>query len=183
MKPLQSTEANGRTSARRGRSPCRGDRAWCYTDRNGFVYTQAMPRALPFLYAAEELHDALTERLAPVLAEAGLTSAQFSVLYMLIEGGVTTPGGIAEQQRCVKSNVAYLVRPMHREGLIELSSGKADQRTRVIAATKLGQRRYAKGKAGVEKLESTLALALGSRALADVVRACLDTAAALDGLT
>jgi DNA-binding MarR family transcriptional regulator len=141
-----------------------------------------MPRALPFLYAAEELHDALSERLGPVLAAAGLTSAQFSVLYMLIEGGVTTPGGIAEQQRCVKSNVSYLLRTMQSEGLIELSSGKTDQRTRVIAATKLGQRRYAIGKAGVEKLETALARAVGARALADVTLACLDAAAALDRL-
>lgn len=139
-------------------------------------------RALPFLYAAEELHDALTERLAPVLVDASLTSAQFSVLYMLIEGGVTTPGGIADQQRCVKSNVSYLLRTMQAEGLIAIAPGKADQRTRVIATTKLGERRYAIGKAGVEKLERDLSRALGSRALADVTRACLDTAAALDRL-
>jgi hypothetical protein len=44
-----------------------------------------MPRSLPFIHAAEELGDAITERLAPILAAAELTPAQLNVLYMLVE--------------------------------------------------------------------------------------------------
>jgi DNA-binding MarR family transcriptional regulator len=100
-----------------------------------------MARSLPFLYAAEELADALTERLAPALAAAELTAAHFSVLYMLIEDGPMRLSDLARHQRCVKSNVSYLTRAMQREGLVELSASDDDGRSRLIAASKLGQQR------------------------------------------
>jgi DNA-binding MarR family transcriptional regulator len=147
------------------------------------VYTAGMPRSLPFLYAAEELSDALTERLAPVLAEAELTATQFSVLYLLVEGGPMTPSALADQQRCVKSNASYLVRTMQRDGLIELASGQDDQRTRRITPTRLGRKRYAVAKAGVAAFERALAKALGGHVLAAVTKGCLETARAIDSLS
>ena len=99
------------------------------------MYIEGMARSLPFIYAAEELSDALSERLAPLLTAAGLTATQFSVLYMLIEDGPMRLSALAEHQRCVKSNVSYITRQMQREGLVEVSSSEDDQRARVIAAT------------------------------------------------
>ena len=97
-----------------------------------------MPRSLPFLHAAEEIGDALTERLAPILAVAELTPAQFNVLYMLVEDGPTTPGELAKFQRCVKSNISYITRTMERDGLVHLAASESDQRARVISPSKLG---------------------------------------------
>ena len=134
------------------------------------------------MYAAEELADALTERLSPVLAAAELTATQFNVLYMLFEDGPMGLSALAEQQRCVKSNISYITRAMLREGLIELSSSDDDGRARVISATKLGQRRYGVAKAAAQKVEQALRRALGAAATDELARACLAAAAALDGL-
>lgn len=139
-----------------------------------------MPRSLPFIYAAEELADALAERLSPVFAAAELTATQFKVLYMLIEDGPMRLSVLAEHQRCVKSNVSYITRAMLREGLVELSSSDDDGRARVISASKLGQRRYGVAKAAAQKLEHALRRALGAGAADALSRACLEAAAALD---
>ena len=134
------------------------------------------------MYAAEELADALAERLSPVFAAAELTATQFNVLYMLIEDGPMRLSELAKHQRCVKSNVSYLTRAMLREGLIELSSSEDDGRARVISASKLGQRRYAVAKAAAQKIENAVRRALGAQATAELERACLEAAAALDSL-
>lgn len=139
-----------------------------------------MPRSLPFIYAAEELANALTERLAPMLAAAELTSAQFNVLYMLVEEGPMGPSALAEQQRCVKSNISYITRAMVRDGLIELTTSDEDQRARVISATKLGRQRYGVAKAEAQKVEAALRRAFGVDATDRLAKACLDGAAALD---
>jgi transposase len=53
------------------------------------------------MYAAEELADALTERLAPALAAAELTAAHFNVLYMLIEDGpIPAVDGVVRWRAC-----------------------------------------------------------------------------------
>jgi DNA-binding MarR family transcriptional regulator len=134
------------------------------------------------MYAAEELADALSERLAPVLAAAELTATQFNVLYMLIEDGPMRLSALAEQQRCVKSNVSYITRQMQREGLVDLSSSEDDQRARVLSASKLGRQRYAVAKAAAQKIEHTLRRALGAEATDQLACACLEAAAALDAL-
>lgn len=139
-----------------------------------------MPRSLPFIYAAEELADALAERLAPALAAAELTATQFNVLYILTEDGPMRLSALAEHQRCVKSNVSYITRAMLREGLVELSSSDDDARTRVISASKLGARRYGVAKAAAQKVEHALRRAIGAEAADALSRACLEAAAALD---
>jgi len=139
-----------------------------------------MTRSLPFLYAAEELENALSERLAPVFAAAELTATQFNVLYILVEEGPMKLSTLAEQRRCVKSNVSYITRAMLREGLVELSPSREDQRSRVLSASKLGLRRYGLAKAGAQKVESTLRRALGAEGTEQLGRACLAAAAALD---
>ena len=141
-----------------------------------------MPRSLPFIYAAEELADALSERLAPALAAAELTATQFSVLYMLIEDGPMRLSELAEHQRCVKSNVSYITRQMLREGLVELSASEEDQRARVISASKLGRQRYGVAKVAAQKIEHALRRAFGAEATDRLARACLEAAAALDRL-
>jgi hypothetical protein len=52
-----------------------------------------------------ELANALSDRLGSILSAAELTAAQFNVRYMLIEDGPMKLSALAEQRRCVKSNV------------------------------------------------------------------------------
>ena len=99
---------------------------------------------------------------------------------MLIEAGPLNLGALAEQRRCVKSNVSYITRAMLRAGLVELSASREDQRARVLSASKLGLRRYGVAKAGAQKLESTLRRALGAEATDQLARSCLEAASALD---
>ena len=134
------------------------------------------------MYAAEELANALSERLSHVFAAAQLTATQFNVLYMLIEDGPMQLSTLAEQRRCVKSNVSYITRAMLREGLIELSSSEQDQRARIISASKLGLRRYGVAKAAAAKIEQGLRRALGAKATDQLALGLLDAAAALDHL-
>ncbi len=141
-----------------------------------------MRRALPFIYAAEELGDALTERLEPILASVGLTAAQFSVLYALIEEGPMKPSALAERQRCVKSNVSYITRGMQNEGLVELTASAVDQRARVMTATPLGKQRYGAAKALAQKLEAAIRRKIGPGTAEQLTEACLQAAAALDSL-
>jgi DNA-binding MarR family transcriptional regulator len=136
-----------------------------------------MPRSLPFIYAAEELTDALHERLDPIFAEAKLTTAQFNVLYALVEEGPLMLSALAARQRCVKSNVSYLTRAMQRGGLVELTASDSDQRARVMTATKLGRERYGLAKAGAQKLETALRKRLGATATEQLSQACLEAAA------
>lgn len=122
----------------------------------------------------------MTERLAAAFAKAELSDTQFKVLYMLIEDGPMRLSDLAKQRRCVKSNVSYITRAMLREGLIELSASAEDGRARVVAASKLGRRRYAVARAAAQKIEDALRARLGPRAFAALERACLEAAAALD---
>jgi DNA-binding MarR family transcriptional regulator len=139
-----------------------------------------MPRLLPFIHAAEELSDALTERLAPILASADLTPAQFNVLYMLVEDGPMTLGELAKFQRCVKSNISYITRTMERDGLVHLAASKSDQRARVISASQLGIKRFNVAKAAAQKVETALRRALGANVLERIAEGCLEAAATLD---
>lgn len=150
--------------------------------RDHSLYTWNVARALSFLYAAEELADALTERLSPILAAAELTAAQFSVLYLLIEDGPMKLSELAEHRRCVKSNISYITRAMVGEGLVELSVAKSDQRARMISASPLGRQRYGVAKKAAQKLEQALRRACGAEATERFAQACLDTASALDEL-
>lgn len=134
------------------------------------------------MHATEELANALSDRLGPVLSAAELTAAQFNVLYMLIEDGPMKLSKLAKQRRCVKSNVSYLARAMLRDGLVELSASEDDQRARVISASKLGRQRYAVAKAAAQKIENALRRAYGADATDRLARACLEAAAALDAL-
>jgi DNA-binding MarR family transcriptional regulator len=134
------------------------------------------------MYAAEELADALSDRLSPILAAAELTATQFHTLYLLIEEGPMTPGALADHQRCVKSNISYLARTMLRARLVELAPSDYDQRVRVISASPLGRHRYGVAKAAAQKLEHALRRALGAAATDHLTRACLEAAAALDRL-
>lgn len=142
-----------------------------------------MPRALPFMYAAIELENALSERLAPIFASAGLTANQFNVLYLLIEEGPMQLSALAGQRRCVKSNISYITRAMQREGLVELAASRDDQRARVLSASKLGQRRYAAVKAAAHDVEQALRRAYGARATDQLSAACLEAARAIDELS
>lgn len=146
------------------------------------MYTWNVARSLPFLYAAEELADALTERLSPMLAAAELTASQFSVLYLLIEDGPMKLSELAKHKRCVKSNISYITRAMVHEGLVELSTSKVDQRARTISASPLGRQRYGVAKKSAQKLEHALRRVCGAEATERLAQACLEAAAALDEL-
>ena len=134
------------------------------------------------MFAADELGDALAERMAPILAASELTATQFRVLYLLIEQGPMTPSALATQERCVKSNITYITRAMLRAKLVVLTPSADDQRARVITASPLGRRRYGAAKAGAAEVERALRRAVGAAATAQLERACLAAAAALDRL-
>ena len=132
------------------------------------------------VYALQEAADALEEQLTPLVAKAGLTLPQFSLLFYVIEEGPMRLGELARKERCVKSNVSNLVRKMEAQDLVMLRSDEGDRRARLIAATREGRARYASARRAVQQTENTLRRALGEEASSTLARLSLAAAGVLD---
>lgn len=141
----------------------------------------ALP-SVPLLYAIREAADALDERVTPLCEAAGLTLAQFNLLFLVVEEGRTRLGELAENSRCVKSNVTYLVKAMEADGLLEIHADPADRRVRHVRATAKGNKAFRAALRASAQLEGELRAALGEKASRDMSERLLAVARHLDGL-
>lgn len=139
-----------------------------------------MSRQIPLIYAIRELADALDEKMGPLLAEANLTVSQFSVLHLLAEEGPMRAGQLAEHQRCVKSNISYLIRTMEKEGLLELQEDPNDRRARTLNVSALGWKRYRFARNKAARIERKLIKKLKEGEGDTLERLCLSAANQLD---
>ncbi len=132
------------------------------------------------VYALQEAADAMEERLTPLVAEAGLTMPQFSLLFYVIEQGPMRLGELARKERCVRSNVSNLVRKMEADHLVELRSDHGDRRAKQILASREGRSRYVAARRAVQRTEDRLRRALGKEASQTLARLSLAAAEFLD---
>jgi DNA-binding MarR family transcriptional regulator len=75
------------------------------------------------------------------LAGAGLTSAQFSILGALGEGGPMTMADLASALVMDRTTLLRAMKPLQREDLLKSSSSAADPRQLVFALSTAGERR------------------------------------------
>jgi len=74
------------------------------------------------------------------LAQAGITTAQFSILAKLRRLGPQSIGALAAMMVMDRTTTTRAVRPLARDGLVAISPGK-DERTRVVSLTEAGETR------------------------------------------
>ena len=75
------------------------------------------------------------------LAEAGLTSAQFSILGALGEGGPMTMVDLASALVMDRTTLLRAMKPLQREDLLKTNPGSADPRQLVFSLSTAGERR------------------------------------------
>ncbi|MEL6187734.1 MAG: MarR family transcriptional regulator [Myxococcota bacterium] len=132
------------------------------------------------LYAIQEASDALDERLAPLVMEAGLTLPQFRLLWYVVEQGPMRLSELARHRRCVKSNISNLVRAMEREDLIEVGPAPDDGRARLVRPTRRGRATYTAAAQEARRVEEALRTQLGGREARRLERLSLSAAKRLD---
>lgn len=75
------------------------------------------------------------------LAGAGLTSAQFSILGALGEGGPMTMADLASALVMDRTTLLRAMKPLQREDLLKTVAGTADPRQLVFSLSSAGERR------------------------------------------
>lgn len=132
------------------------------------------------LYAIQEAADAYEEKMVPLCERAGLTFAQFNLLYLVLEGSPKRLGDLAKNARCVKSNVTYLVQAMERAGLLVLEPDPGDRRARVVTATNRGKAACRSVLRSAAKLQQEVAARLGNKAAEQLATDLMAVAAVFD---
>lgn len=139
------------------------------------------PPAVSLLYALREAADAYDERMTAVCTAAGLTLAQFNLLFYVVEEGPMRLGELAKNCRCVKSNVSYLVRAMEKDALLEIAADDDDRRVRHVRATPAGQKAFRLALRAAAQLEKDVRAAFGEKVTDDLIRRLMGAAHVFDG--
>lgn len=138
--------------------------------------------SVPLFYAIREAADAVDERMTPICAAAGLTLAQFNLLFLIVEEGRTRLGELAENSRCVKSNVTYLVKTMETDGLLDIIADPADRRVRHVRATAKGSKAFRSVLRAAAQVEKDVRAALGEKVTREVAERLMGMAHTIDAL-
>lgn len=140
------------------------------------------PPSVSLLYALREAADAYDERMTRSCAAAGLTLSQFALLYLVVEEGAMRLGKVAENRRCVKSNISYLVRTMEKDGLLEIKTDADDRRVRHVHASQKGNKAFRMALRAADQLEKDVRSALGEKVTDNVIQRLLGVAHVIDAL-
>ena len=92
-------------------------------------------------FAVRQAARHVTKLYESYLAEAHLTSAQFSILGALGEEGAMTMAELASALVMDRTTLLRAMKPLQREDLLKSSAGKADPRQLVISLSSAGLRR------------------------------------------
>jgi DNA-binding MarR family transcriptional regulator len=76
------------------------------------------------------------------MASAGLRSSQFSILSKLSRLGALSINQLAAMMVMDRTTMGRAVRPLERDGLIAMSAGREDARTRMVRLTPAGAKKY-----------------------------------------
>jgi DNA-binding MarR family transcriptional regulator len=107
------------------------------------------------------------------LAPCGLRSTQKSVLDSIARAGRPTMGEIAASLAFDRSALAHNIKPLEREGLVEVVADEHDKRNRLVALTEAGWAKLAQSVPLWEEAQRRFERAFGE-AKARVFRATLD---------
>jgi DNA-binding MarR family transcriptional regulator len=107
------------------------------------------------------------------LAEARLTSAQFSILGALGEGGPMTMAELASALVMDRTTLLRAMKPLQREDLLKSSAGTADPRQLVFSLSPAGLRRLKEALPLWGKAQEAFEAEIGSREAAQLRRSLL----------
>jgi DNA-binding MarR family transcriptional regulator len=114
-----------------------------------------------------------------LLASSGLRTTQFSILIRLRLAGPMTINALAKALVMDRTTLGRNILPLEREGLIDVVSGRADRRSKVLRLTKAGAARLRAARAGWTQAQAKFEAAFGGRRAAGL-RALLQTVTATD---
>jgi DNA-binding MarR family transcriptional regulator len=114
-----------------------------------------------------------------LLASSGLRTTQFSILIRLRLAGPMTINALAKALVMDRTTLGRNILPLEREGLIDVVSGLADRRSKVLRLTKAGAARLRAARAGWIQAQAGFEAAFGGRRAAGL-RALLQAVTATD---
>jgi len=104
------------------------------------------------------------------LAPAGVTAGQFTLLGYLKHRGPMRMGQLAELLGMDRATLGHNLRPLERDGLLQIVQNKDDRRARVVEITVAGLTRVKKGRPLWDQAQHTFERALGRSKAADMRR-------------
>ena len=113
------------------------------------------------------------------LVAAGLRTTQFSILARLKRMGPLTVNGLAGEMGMDRSTLGRNMLPLERDGLISISPGSTDLRSRELQLTPAGAERFRAGLKCWTLAQNSCEAAFGARRSADL-RAMLGALVASD---
>jgi DNA-binding MarR family transcriptional regulator len=97
------------------------------------------------------------------LAPCGLRSTQRSILVTIARAGAPTMGELAALLVLDRTGLAHNLKPLQREGLIEIVAGERDRRSRLIALTPAGRMKLAQSLPLWEEAQRRFEAAFGEK--------------------
>jgi DNA-binding MarR family transcriptional regulator len=114
-----------------------------------------------------------------VLAPSGLRGTQRSMLIHIARAGAPTMGELAGALVLDRSALAHNLKPLERDGLVEVVVDPADKRGRLVRLTPLGETRLAASQVMWRQAQQRFEAAFGPERAA-ALRDALDTIASPD---
>jgi len=95
------------------------------------------------------------------LADVGLRTTQFSILAKLKRQGTTTINGLAESMVMDRTTLGRNILPLERDGLISITPGAKDRRSKELRLTEAGADRLRAAVDGWKRAQKDFAAAFG----------------------
>jgi len=102
------------------------------------------------------------------LAAAGLRSTQYSILSRLARLGPLPINKLAEAMVMDRTTMGRAVRPLERDKLVAVSSGKEDGRVRTIRLTPAGEKRLVLARKQWQRAQDAFEKSYGANAAAEL---------------
>lgn len=128
--------------------------------------------------AARQASRYLTAVYDKALSPVDLRITQFSILHKLVRSGAITMGELAGAIAMDRTTLTSNLKPLERDGLIDIVPSKEDRRAKQAVITKAGLARYKKALPLWSEVQSTFEGAYGkspAARLRDALRAVLDS--------
>ena len=125
---------------------------------------------------AQRAARAMARHYDQALQPVGLTSGQFSLLMSLNRPQPAPLGKVAALLAMERTTLTANLKPLERDGLVEVRTAEEDRRARLLHLTAAGRARLAKALPIWERVHAGLEAALGATS-PDAVRAALNVLA------
>ncbi|WP_439360892.1 MarR family winged helix-turn-helix transcriptional regulator [Bradyrhizobium sp. DASA03007] len=102
------------------------------------------------------------------LTSSGLKSTQYSLLGYLVTSGPMTMAQLARLMSMDRATTGHNLRPLVRDGFVEISVGKNDRRERIVTITRQGHKTHGRALAAWRRAQTAFEEAMGEQEAADL---------------